>query len=330
MPTRPTIVVTDYNFPDLSLEQAIAEQGGCTLHGTPQAGSAQDMARAVAAADAVITQFARVDASVIGAMARARAIVRYGIGVDNVDLAAARAHGIPVANIPDYCIDEVADHTLSFVLGLTRQVVAHTRHVRAGQWGLAVPVPGMRVLREQTVGVVGFGRIGRAVVQRLRAFGCTLLVHDPVVPGDAIAEAGARAVPLADLLAQADIVSLHCPSTPHTRHLVDARSLATMRRGALLVNLSRGDLVDTPALVAALESGQLGAAALDVFDPEPLPADHALRKLPNVIVAPHIASVSPTAVRALREGAARRAVAAARGELPANVVNGVVAPRVPA
>lgn len=326
MSTRPTIVVTDYNFPDLGLEQAVASAGGCELVGH-HCSSPAELAAAVARADAVITQFARIDAQVIAAMARARAIVRYGIGVDNVDLEAARAQGIPVANIPDYCIDEVADHTLSFILGLTRQVVPHTTHVRAGQWGLATPVPAMRVLREQTVGVVGFGRIGREVVRRLLAFKCRVLVYDPVVPAADIAAVGAQAAGLPELLAGSDIVTLHCPSTAQTRQLVNARSLATMRRGALLVNVGRGDLVEPQALVAALESGQLGAAALDVFDPEPLPADHALRRLQNVIVAPHIASVSPTAVKALREGAARRAVAAAKGDLPANVVNGVSAPR---
>jgi len=326
MTTRPTIVVTDYNFPDLSLETAVLEQGGCDIVGHHCSTEAELMA-AVARADAVITQFARINARVIGAMARARAIVRYGIGVDNVDLDAARAHGLPVSNIPDYCIDEVADHTLAFILGLTRQVVTHTADLRAGQWRLAVPVSGMRALREQTVGVVGFGRIGREVVGRLRAFKCRVLVHDPVVAAGDIAAAGATAVALQDLLAQADIVSLHCPSSATTRRLIRAETLAGMKPGALLVNVARGDLVDTPALVQALQTGQLAAAALDVFDPEPLPADHPLRSLQNVIVAPHIASVSPTAVRALREGAASRALAAAMGGLPPNIVNGVTAAR---
>lgn len=326
MSQAPRIVVTDYGFPDLSLEQALCDASGCELTGH-HCKSEDELKAAVASADAVITQFARITPSVIAAMAKARAIVRYGIGVDNVDLGAAQAHGIPVSNIPDYCIDEVADHTLSFILGLTRQVVAHTRDVQAGRWGLAVPVNGMRVLREQSVGVVGFGRIGREVVRRLLAFKCTVHVHDPVAPVADIVASGAKPAGLDALFAQSDIVTLHCPSTPQTRHLVNASRLAAMKPGALLVNLSRGDLVDTPALVSALESGALAGAALDVFDPEPLPADNPLRRLPQVIVAPHIASVSPTAVRALREGAARRAIAAVRGDLPPNIVNGISAPR---
>ena len=328
MSSKPTIVVTDYKFPDLALEQAAAEHAGCVLIGH-HCESEAELKAVVADADAVITQFARLSAPVVAAMTRARAIVRYGIGVDNVDLDAARQHGIPVANIPDYCIDEVADHTLSFILAMTRQVVTHTADLRAGHWRLAVPVSGMKVLRDQTVGLVGFGRIGREVVARLLAFKCRVLVYDPMVPEAEIQRLGALSVPLTQLLAESDIVSLHCPSTPATRHIIGSAALAAMKPSALLVNVARGDLVDTNALLDALQSGHLGAAALDVFDPEPLPLAHALRTLPNVVIAPHIASVSVTAVQALRQGAIARAVAAVRGQLPDNVVNQITAPRFP-
>ena len=326
MPTRPTIVVTDYKFPDLALEVSAAEQAGCDLIGH-QCETEAELKAAVVGADAVITQFARLSAPVVAAMTRARAIVRYGIGVDNVDLDAARQNGIPVANIPDYCIDEVADHTLSFILALTRQVVTHTAELRAGHWRLAVPVSSMKVLRDQTVGLVGFGRIGREVAARLLAFKCRVLVHDPMVPEADILRAGVTAVSLGQLLSASDIVSLHCPSTPATRHIIGSAALAAMKPGALLVNVARGDLVDTGALLEALRSGHLGAAALDVFDPEPLPLEHALRALPNMVIAPHIASVSVTAVRALRQGAIARAVVAALGHLPDNVVNQITSPR---
>jgi D-3-phosphoglycerate dehydrogenase len=328
MSSKPTIVVTDYKFPDLALEQAAAEHAGCDLIGH-HCESEAELKAAVTDADAVITQFARLSAPVVAAMTRARAIVRYGIGVDNVDLDAARQHGIPVANIPDYCIDEVADHTLSFILAMTRQVVTHTADLRAGHWRLAVPVSGMKVLRDQTLGLVGFGRIGREVAARLLAFKCRVLVYDPMVPEAEIQRLGALSVPLTQLLAESDIVSLHCPSTPATRHIIGPAALAAMKPSALLVNVARGDLVDTHALLDALQSGHLGAAALDVFDPEPLPLEHALRTLPNVVIAPHIASVSVTAVQALRQGAIARAVAAVRGQLPDNVVNQITAPRFP-
>ena len=320
------IVVTDWLFPDLAIEQAIIDEAGCTLI-AGQCKTETELIALVADADAVITQFARINATVIGAMNKARAIVRYGIGVDNVDLDAARARGIPVSNIPDYCIDEVADHTLAYILGLTRQVVTHTVDVRGGQWRLAVPVPEIKALRDQTVGIIGFGRIGREVVRRLLPFKCRVLVHDPVIAPADITTAGATAAALDEIFSASDILTLHCPSTPATRRIIGPASLEKMKPGALLINVARGDLVDTAALVSALESKRLAAAALDVFDPEPLPAGHALRSLPNVIIAPHIASVSPIAVRKLREGAATRAVSAVRGELPPNVVNGITSPR---
>jgi len=322
------IAITDWLFPDLAIEQSIIEQAGCKLV-SGQCKAGDELIALVKDADAVITQFARIDADVIAAMNKARAIVRYGIGFDNVDLDAARTRGIPVSNIPDYCIDEVADHTLAYILGLTRQVVTHTADLRAGHWRLAVPVPEMKALRDLTVGVIGFGRIGREVVRRLLPFKCRVLVHDPVVAAADITSAGATGVTLDEIFATSDIITLHCPSTADTRGIIGPASLAKMKSGALLVNVARGDLVDTAALVGALESKHVAAAALDVFNPEPLPLDHALRSLPNVIIAPHIASISPIAVRKLREGAATRAVIAARGELPPNVVNGVTSPRHP-
>ncbi|MDE3067461.1 MAG: C-terminal binding protein [Verrucomicrobiota bacterium] len=319
---KPRVVVTDYAFSDLSIEQRLLSDGGCELIAR-QCMSEPDLIELCKDADAVITQFARVNARVINAMSRARGIVRYGIGVDNVDLDAARARGIPVCNIPGYCIEEVADHTLAFMLGLTRQVVTHTIHLRAGKWGLAVPMEKMKALRDLTVGVVGFGRIGREVVKRLMPFKCFILVSDPAVSPLEIAKRGGRGVPLDDLLRKSDLITLHCPSTPETRQLINRRSLASLKPGAILINVGRGDLVDLAALTAALESGQVGAAALDVFDPEPIPPDHPILKMSNLIVAPHIASASPTAVRKLRETAAQLALKAVRGEPLPTVVNGV-------
>ena len=320
-----TVAITDATFPALDVEEEIlAAAGARVVRGTDP--SPAGLAALVATADAVITQFARVDAGVIGAMERARVIVRYGIGVDNVDLDAARARGIPVCNVPDYCIDEVADHTLAFILAATRQVVPNTLTIRDGRWGLATDLALMKTLRDQTVGLLGFGRIGREVAARLAPFKCRRLVCDAFVPPDAIRAAGCEPVALPELLAGSSILSLHCPSTPATRRIIDAAALARLPAGAILVNLARGDLVDTAALVAALESGRLAAAAIDVCDPEPIPADSPLRRLPNVTVAAHVASASPTAVRTLRETAARSAAAALRGELPPSVVNGVTRP----
>lgn len=316
------VAITDYTFPSLELEETIIKAAGAEL----RSGNSKEVSTLISLvrdADAVITQFAPINAEVIAAMQKARVIVRYGIGVDNVDLEAAKAKGIPVCNVPDYCIDEVADHTLAFILGMTRQVVGNTVLIREGKWGLATPIDQMRNLRDQTVGIVGFGRIGREVAARLAPFKCRRLVYDAFIPPDVIASAGCEAATLEDLIAQSDIVTLHCPSTAQTKKLLNADSIGRMKRGALIVNLARGDLIDTSALVAALQSGQIGGAAIDVCDPEPIPANSPLRTMPNVIAASHIASVSPKAVKTLRETAAKLAVMALRGETLPNVVNGV-------
>ena len=317
------IAITDYSFPSLDIEEGILRPLGHEIVAWKEKRTAAELPQLVADADAVITQFAPVTAEVIASMRQAKVIVRYGIGVDNVDLDAAKARGIPVCNVPDYCIDEVADQTLAFLLATTRQVVTNCVRNREGKWGLPVPLDQMRALRDLTVGVVGFGRIGREVVARLRAFKCKVLVHDPVVAAGEIELAGAKPVALRELLSQTDVISLHCPSTANTRGMISRDSLATMRRGVILINVARGDLVDSAALTEALQSGHISAAALDVFAPEPIPADHPILKMDNVIVASHIASCSVPAVRKLRETAANLAAMALRGELLPNVVNGV-------
>ena len=315
------IAITDYSFPSLDIEEGIIRPLGYEMVARNAGKSASELTALVADADAVITQFAKVDAQVIASMQRAKVIVRYGIGVDNVDLEAAKARGIPVCNVPDYCIDEVADHTLAFILGITRQVVPNTLHVRDGNWGMATPLDQLRTLRDQTVGIVGFGRIGREVAARLASFKSRRLVFDAFVPPEVVRNAGCEPVSLDDLLAKSDILTLHCPSTPQTKKLLNATSIARMKPGSVVINLARGDLVDTPAFIAALQAGYLAGAAIDVCDPEPIPADSPLRSLPNVIVASHIASASPKSVRTLRETAARIAVMALRGEPLPNVVN---------
>ncbi len=320
----PTVAITDYTFPDLSFEEAVLYPAGVEIVCFKEKRSSAEIAELVREADAVIAQFASVNADVVNAMTKAKAIVRYGIGFDNVDCNAARERGIAVCNIPDYCIDEVADHTLAFILAITRQVVPNTLDVRAGKWGLATPVPAMSALKHLTIGVVGFGRIGREVVRRLLAFKARVLVFDPVVAAGEIERSGAAAAASFDeLLAQSDVVSPHCPSNPKTKQLFNADAFSKMKSGSVFINVGRGDLADSSAVTAALQSGHLAGAALDVFDPEPIPAEHPIRSMPNVILASHIASVSAPAVKTLRETAARIALQAVRGEMLPNVVNGV-------
>lgn len=316
-------VITDYSFPDLGIESEIIESAGHQLMAWKERRSPAELRELVADADAVITQFASVNAEVIAAMSKARVIVRYGIGVDNVDLAAARERGIPVCNVPDYCIDEVADHTLAFLLSVTRQVVPNALHVRGGSWGLATPLDSLKTLKNLTVGIVGFGRIGRKVAARLRPFRCRMLVFDPMVSADVIRELGGEPASLSDLLQQSDAVTLHCPSTPETRSLLNSQSLQLTKPGTIIINLARGDLIEPQALTDALQSGHVAAAALDVFSPEPIPPGHPILSMPQVVLASHIASASVPAVRRLRETAAGLALAAVEGRPLVNIVNGV-------
>jgi D-3-phosphoglycerate dehydrogenase len=317
------VAVTDYTFDALDVERAILEPMGCKVVGPYAKDEPDSLLTLVADADCVITQFAPIDARVIEAMGRARAIVRYGIGVDNVDLDAARARGIPVCNVPDYCIDEVADHTLGLILALSRQFIRHRDMVRGGRWKSGAPLHALHALKALTVGIVGFGRIGRAVAERLRPFRCMTIVADPMVPQDQIERTGCMPVTLDQMLRTADVVTLHCPSLPATRRMIDAAALRKMKPGALFINVARGDLVDTKALIDALQSGRLGGAGLDVCDPEPVPPDSSLLGMDNVILTPHVASASVPAVAKLRRSAAETAAKAVRGEPVPNVVNGV-------
>ena len=197
--------------------------------------------------------------------------------------------------------------------------------MKAGRWGLAGPLESLHALRDMTVGIVGFGRIGREVAARLRPFKCKLLVFDPVVDAKTVAAAGATPAGFDELLGASDLVTLHCPSNEKTRYMMDSRSFGKMKQGAMLVNTSRGTLVKTDDLVAALRSGRISAAALDVTDPEPINPDSPLVKMDNVIINSHIASGSPGAVTKLRTGAAGIVAKAIQGERLPNIVNGVSA-----
>ena len=321
----PKAVITDHPFETLDIEKSVLEPLGCSLISqrvfTDQAG----LIDLVRDADYVITQFAPVNADVIECMQKCTVIVRYGIGVDNVDLSAANRKGIPVCNVPDYCIDEVADHTIAMILDLTRRITQNALTVRSGGWGLAVEPAAMCALREHTVGVVAYGRIGREVALRLKPFKCRVVACDPGVDPERIEADGAEPVSIPQLYAESDIVTLHCPSTEATRSMIAAESIAAMKDGALLVNVARGTLVDTDDLAAALSSGRLAGAALDVTDPEPIDPGHPLVGMENVLITSHVASVSEPSGRKLRTSVANTVAAAIRGEKLPNVVNGVSA-----
>lgn len=293
------ITVTDATFPALTQERAVAAEFGAEFV-EAKCVSADDVTAVAGGTDVLIVQFAQVTAQAIARMAPGSLIVRYGIGLDNIDLQAAQARGVKVAYVPDYATGEVADHTAALILTMLRCVVPLDRSVRDGKWDAVGVAGALRAFPETVVGFIGFGRIGREVLARLKPFGFKGIVADPYADVAALADLGVEAVDLDTLFERADVITLHCPLTPETRHVVNAERLMRKSGRSALVNTARGGLVDPAALAGALSSGQLRSAALDVFEAEPLPLDSPLRDCPNLILTPHAAWYSTSAIERLQ------------------------------
>lgn len=278
-----------------------------------------------AQADAILTLDEPFGAEVVAALERCRVISRFGIGVDRIDVEAATARGIVVANVPDYCVDEVSDHALALLLALSRRVVALDRAVRSGVWDTVAVAGRVRRLRGQTLGVVGFGRLGRRLAEKARALGLDVLAHDPFVADEEIRAGGCEPAALDVLLERSDWISLHLPLTPETRHLIGRAELARVKPTAVLLNTARGALVDQDALVAALVDGRLGGAGLDVLEREPPAPDDPLLALDNVVVTSHAAFYSEEALAEQRLRAVENVARVLTGRAPHAAVNAVTA-----
>ena len=313
------VVVSDYTFEDLDPETE-ALRGVAELVALREYPGHQEFVKVARDADAVLSQMSPLRAEAIEGLERCKVIVRYGVGVDNVDVPAATRRGIAVCNVPDYCTEDVADHTLMLALALVRKLPTSIEYLRGGGW-VHEPLRPIQRLSTLTFGIYGFGRIAREVAARARGFGFRLLAHDPYVPEAVFAEAGVERVEPDALLARSDLLALHMPLTPDTRNLLNRESFARMKRGVLLVNTARGGLIDTEALVEALDSGQVGGAALDVLDTEPIPADHPLWQRPTAFMTPHLAWYSEQALRQLQRSVGEECARVLRGEPPKNVVN---------
>jgi D-3-phosphoglycerate dehydrogenase len=310
---KPLVCITDYGFANIDSERQIIEAVGGELR-SGQCKTPAEVIALCAEADVVIAQWAPVNAEVISALKNCKGLVRYGIGVDNIDLKAAAAAGIPVANVPDYCIDEVADHTLALALSLVRQLGATDARVRSEEWSITPHAKNMPTLRKMTFATAGFGRIARGVLSRAVAFGCKPAAYDPYVPAEVFEKAGVVKLSVEELFAQADILSLNLPLTDETRHFVNASRLASMKPHAIVVNTARGGLIDTRALADALTKGTPFAAGLDVFESEPLEGDHPLRQAPHALLTSHTAWFSADSVGELQRLAAEEAARRICGE----------------
>ncbi len=272
--------------------------------------------------DVVLIQSARplLDRSLISQLERCRCIIRLGVGYDNIDLAAATERGIPVCNVPAYCTEDVADHALALMLNCVRQIGYQDRRIRAGFWDRSVARPN-RPLRGSCLGIIGLGRIGRALARRVSGLGMTLLVDDPYVDAETIAGYGGQKVTLEELLVRADIISIHCLLNEETYHLLGPAEFARMKQGVFIVNTSRGPVIDEAALAEALERGQVWGAGLDVLEREPLPVDSPLRRFENLTFTPHSAASSEESLANVYRTGREIAMAVAEGRRPPEVVN---------
>ncbi|MFQ5693039.1 MAG: C-terminal binding protein, partial [Nitrospinota bacterium] len=269
------------------------------------------------AAGVLVYVIPRFTASVIGKLACCRILARAGIGVDNIDLAAARERGIVVTNVPDYCIEEVSDHAMALLLSFARKLPEGAEEVRRGGWGIGGLAP-IRPLRGSVLGIVGIGRIGRAVGRKARAFGMRLLAHDPFAPEAAFGRLRAERVTLAKLLRSSDYVSLHAPLTAKTRGLIGASALGRMKKEAVLINVARGELIDEGTLRRALRSGGIRGAGLDVLSEEPPARTHPLQGVAGCVITPHSAWYSTASQEELRRRSAEEVLRVLSGKKPRN------------
>jgi D-3-phosphoglycerate dehydrogenase len=316
------VLLTDYAWPDLEIEQALLSLYDAEIVVAPATDEATLVSLAPDA-DAIMTNWVDVRAAVIDAAAKCKIISRLGIGLDCIDVQRATERGIPVTNVPDYCLIEVAEHTLALLMALARKLHIFQVDARAGRYDLSAGFP-LRRIEGRTLGLIGFGHIGRLVATKATALGLNVRAtsrarHEPIP--------GVKQVELDELLRTSDFVSLHVPLTDSTRRLIDGAALAKMKPTAFLINTSRGGVIDQTALAAALTANRLAGAALDVHDPEPPDLSQPPYTDPRVLVTPHAAFFSEESVAELRRRAAHQVGTRLAGSVPENVVNpGVLSP----
>lgn len=316
--SKPLVAVSDSVFPNLDPARGVLLKLGAELRlaggSTPEA--ILEVARH---ADALLVTYAKVTADIIGKLERCRIISRFGIGVDNVDLGAATKAGIVVTRVPDYCIDEVSDHTMSLLLALVRKIPFANSRTQTGRWEMPAVVPIHR-LRGTVLGLIGFGRIPQLVAPKAQAFGLRVVSYDPYVQEEVFNRAGVERMEFGELVKVSDYISIHTPLMPETHHLFNAEVFGRMKPTAYLVNTARGPIIDEDALARALDRGQLAGAALDVLEKEP-PSASLLLGRDNVILTPHTGFYSEESLVDLQRKASEEVVRVLTGEAPRNPVN---------
>jgi D-3-phosphoglycerate dehydrogenase len=313
------VLLTDYAWADVNIERDTLAKAGAELI-VAEKTDVESLKRLANEhhVDAIMTNWAKVPSDVIAASPKVRIVSRLGIGLDNIDVAYCTAHGIPVTNVPDYCLIEVAEHALALMLALSRKVAFYHAATKAGRYELQAG-PALRRIEGQTLGIVGYGNIGRVLANKARCLGMKILATSR----SAKSEQGVTFCSLDELLSGSDYISLHIPATAETKHLIGVKQLAQMKPTAYLINTARGAVVDEQALAAALKKGQLAGAGLDVQQKEPCDLSQPPFNDPRVIVTPHAAFVSQESLENLRRRTAKQVADRLSGRVPENVVNGV-------
>lgn len=310
------VVITDCDHGFVAIEQDEMDRIGARMT-LAQLKSEADVIRVCAQADGLLNQYAPLTRAVLERLTKCKVIAKYGVGVDTVDLKAATDLGIIVANVPDYCFDEVSDHAIGLLLALARKITFFDRKVKSNQWDFRQGMP-MHRIRNKTLGLIGCGRIGREVARKMLVFGVRTIAYDPWAAdtGGAVAF-----VDLDTVLKEADYISIHCPLNESTRHLLGEREFVEMQKKPFVINVARGPIIDEKVLIRALEEGRISGAGLDVLEKEPPAPENPLLKMDNVIVSPHVGFYSEESIRELKRRGAESVSAVLLGEWPRAVVN---------
>lgn len=313
------VLITDYAWPSIEPERQVLAEIGAELIAA-ETGEEAELLTVAPTMDGILTCWKPVREPVIAAAKKCQIIGRCGIGLDNIDVEAATEHGIVVTNVPAYCVDEVSDHAMGLLLACARKIPRFNRTIREGTWDQNIG-PAMRRIRGKTLGVIGFGRIGRSIVPKAKAFGLTINVSSPRTAPELIEQHGAQKVSFQELLATSDFSTIHAPLTSETQHLFSHAEFQSMKSTAILINTARGGIVDTGALTTALRNGEIAGAGLDVLETEPPDESEELLTLDNVVVTPHAAFMSEESILDLEVAAATCVAQVLTGQLPESVVN---------
>ncbi len=320
-----TILITDYAWSSIEPERQILSDVGANVI-VAESGNEDELISHAPNVDGILTCWKPVRDCVISAASKCQIIARYGIGLDNIDVASATENGIIVTNVPAYCVDEVSDHAMALLLACARKIPQYNSSVKSNNWDQNIGYQMYR-LRDKTLGIVGFGHIGKTLIPKAMAFGLKVKVYSPRTTQELIGQHGAEKVSFQELLTTSDFITIHAPLTSETQHMFSDEEFKAMKKTAYLINTARGGIVDTSALTDALQSGEIAGAGIDVLETEPPQLDDPLLHLENVIITPHAAFISEESIMELQMTAAKSVAQVLIGQLPTSVVNPTVLKR---